>query len=79
MDTKLARVYYIAMGYWKDFAAIKKLAKAAKVPLVTTKQWLIKQAIWQIYLPPPRYIPRLNIRRIGTYLGPPSGPSFSAT
>ena len=35
MDTKLARVYY-----WKDFAAMKKLAKAAKVPVVTAKQWL---------------------------------------
>ena len=22
------------------------------------KQWLIKQALWQIYLPAPRYIPR---------------------
>ena len=66
MDTKLARVYYIPVSYWKDFAAMKILAKAAKVPVVTAKQWLSKQAIWQIYLPPPRYIPRLNIRRIDT-------------
>ena len=40
MDTKLARVYYIPVSYWKDFAAMKILAKAAKVPVVTAKQWL---------------------------------------
>jgi len=31
---------------------------AAKVPQETAKQWLIKQALWQIYLPVPRYIPQ---------------------
>jgi len=58
MDAKLAKVYYSPQGYWRGMAAIKKLADAAKVPKETTKQWLIKQALWQIYLPAPRYIPR---------------------
>ena len=58
MDTKLAKVYYNPKGYWKDIATIKKLANAAKVPEGTAKQWLIKQALWQIYLPASRYIPR---------------------
>ena len=58
MDAKLAKIYYSPQGYWKGVSAIKKLAEAAKVPEDITKQWLYKQAIWQIYLPAPRYIPR---------------------
>ena len=34
------------------------MAEAAKVPEDDAKQWLYKQAIWQIYLPAPRYVPR---------------------
>ena len=58
MDRKLERRYYSPQGYWKGISAIKKLAAAAKVPEVITKEWLFKQALWQIYLPAPRYIPR---------------------
>ncbi|KAL9959408.1 hypothetical protein ACROYT_G032731 [Oculina patagonica] len=45
-------------GYWKGIAAIKKLAEAAKVSEDAAKKWLVKQALWQIYLPAPRYVPR---------------------
>ena len=58
MDAKLAKIYYSPQGYWKGISAIKKLADAAKVPENVVKQWLYKQAIWQIYLPAPRYVPR---------------------
>ena len=58
MDRKLERRYYSPQGYWKGISAIKKLAVAAKVPEVVVKEWLFKQALWQIYLPAPRYIPR---------------------
>jgi len=58
MDNRLAKVYYSPKDYWKGLSAIKKLADAAKVPEETAKQWLFKQALWQIYLPAPRYIPR---------------------
>jgi len=58
MDTKLTKVYYSPKGYRKGISAIKKLAEAAKVPEETVKDWLIKQALWQIYLPAPSYIPR---------------------
>ena len=58
MDKKLERRYYSPQGYWKGISAIKKLAVAAKVPEVIAKEWLFKQALWQIYLPAPRYIPR---------------------
>ena len=58
MDSKLAKIYYSPQGYWKGVSAIKKLAEAAKVPEDVVKQWLFKQALWQIYLPAPCYIPR---------------------
>ena len=58
MDAKLAKIYYSPQGYWKGVSAIKKLADAAKVPEDAAKQWLIKQGVWQIYLPAPRHVPR---------------------
>ena len=58
METKLSKIYYSPQGYWKGLAAVKKLSTAAKVGEEVAKQWLIKQALWQIYLPAPRYIPR---------------------
>ena len=58
MDAKLAKIYYSRQSYWKGTFAIKKLAKAAKVPEDAAKRWLNKQALWQIYLPAPRYVPR---------------------
>ena len=58
MDTKLAKIYYSPQGYWKGVSAIKKLADTAKVSVNVVKQWLYKQAIWQIYLPAPQYVPR---------------------
>jgi len=62
MDSRLAakmeRIYYSPRGYWKGVTAIKHLASAAKVPQDAAKEWLKKQAIWQIYLPAPRHIPR---------------------
>ena len=58
MDAKLAKTYYSPGGYWKGFAAIKKLSEAAKVPEETAKKWLFKQALWQIFLSAPKRIPR---------------------
>ena len=58
MDGKLAKIYYGPGGYWKGFSAVKKLAAAAKVPEETAKKWLVRQALWQIFLPAPRHIPR---------------------
>ena len=45
MDAKLAKVYYSPQGYWKEIAAIKKLANAAKVSEDTVKKWLVNQAL----------------------------------
>ena len=37
---------------------MKKLAAVAKVSEADARSWLKKQAVWQIYLPAPRHIPR---------------------
>ena len=58
IETKLSSAYYSPRGYWKGFAAVKKLAKASNVSENEAQSWLEKQALWQIYLPPPRDIPR---------------------
>jgi hypothetical protein len=54
----LSKIYYSPKGYWRGISAIKKLATSAKVSEEDAKNWLKKQAIWQIYLPAPKYIPR---------------------
>ena len=57
-DAKLAKIYYSPKGYWRGVAAIKKLAETVKVSEDVARGWLKKQALWQIYLPAPRQIPR---------------------
>ena len=59
---KLSKLYYSTNGYWKGYAAISKLADAAKVGEDNAKEWLEKQALWQTYLPAPKYIPRPHWR-----------------
>ena len=58
MEAKLSKIYYSPQGYWKGLSNYQKLSTAAKVDEDVTKRWLAKQALWQIYLPAPRYIPR---------------------
>ena len=54
----LPKIYYSPGGYWKGYSAFSKLADAAGISENEAKEWLKKQALWQIYLPSPRYIPR---------------------
>ena len=57
-EKKLSKIYYSPKGYWRGIAAIQKLASSADVSEEVAMAWLKKQAIWQIYLPAPKYIPR---------------------
>ena len=57
-SVSLSKIYYSPGGYWKGYSAFSKLADAAGVSENEAKEWLKKQALWQIYLPSPRYIPR---------------------
>ena len=58
LNKKLEKIYYSPKGYWRGYSAIKRLSTVAGVSEEETKRWLKKQAMWQIYLPAPSYIPR---------------------
>ena len=49
------KIYYQPSHLWKDQKAIKELSK--EKPKVI-KQWLSKQAFWQVHLPPPKCVDR---------------------
>ena len=55
---KLSKIYYSPKGFWKGLSAVKKLSQEAGVSEDKAKLWLMKQVIWQIYLPAPKNIPR---------------------
>ena len=57
-NKKLSRIYYSPKGFWKGLSAVKKLSQEAGVSEDKAKLWMMKQAIWQIYLPAPKNIPR---------------------
>ena len=57
-DDRLHKAYYSVEGYWKGYSAVSKLAAATGVDVAIVKEWLSKQAMWQIYLPPPKHIPQ---------------------
>ena len=54
----ISKIYYSTEGYWKGYPAISKLSNAANVSEAEARDWLERQALWQIYLPPPKYVPR---------------------
>ena len=60
MDDKLADLDYSPRGYWKGQSAIKHLTAAVGTTGAQERvhSWLKKQAIWKIFLPAPRYVPR---------------------
>ena len=60
MDKKFNQIYYSDEGYWRGKSAIQKLAKASGSTKEEAEKWLLKQPLYQIYLPAPKYIPRPN-------------------
>ena len=60
MDKRFKQIYYSNDGYWRGKSAIQKLAKALDSTKEEAEKWLLKQPLYQIYLPPPKYIPRPN-------------------
>ena len=51
-------IYYQPSHLWKGKKAIKKLAELSKEKPKAVKQWLEKQAFWQVHFPPPKRINR---------------------
>ena len=60
MDKKLGQIYYSDDGYWRGKIAIQKLSRASGSTKEEAEKWLLKQPLYQIYLPAPKYIPRPN-------------------
>ena len=60
MDKTFQRIYYSDDGYWRGKSAIQKLAKLSGSTKEEAEQWLLKQPLYQIYLPAPKYVPRQN-------------------
>ena len=61
MDKKFNQIYYSDSGYWRGKSAIQKLAKKTGTTNEEAEKWLLKQPLYQIYLPPPKYVPRPNV------------------
>ena len=60
MDKKFKQIYYSDGGYWRGKIAIQGLAKASGSKKEEAEKWLLKQPLYQIYLPAPKYVPRPN-------------------
>ena len=60
MDKKFEQIYCSDDGYWRGKSTIQKLAKASGLKIEEAEWWLLKQPLYQIYLPPPKYVPRPN-------------------
>ena len=60
MDKKFEQIYYSDDRYWKGKSAIHKLSKASGSTKEEAEKWLLKQPLYQIYLPAPKYISRPN-------------------
>ena len=60
MDKKFKQIYHSDDGYWRGKSAIQKLSKSSGSTKEEAEKWLLKQPLYQIYLPPPKYVPRPN-------------------
>ena len=50
------KIYYQPNHLWKGKKAIRKLKEYSKEKLKAVKQWLSRQAFWQVHLPAPKHI-----------------------
>ena len=60
MDEKFKRIYYSDHGYWRGKSTIHNLSRASGLMKEEAEKWLLKQPLYQIYLPLPKYVPRPN-------------------
>ena len=60
MVKKFKQINYSDGGYWSGNSAIQKLAKASGSMKEEAEKWLLKQPLYQICLPAPKYIPIPN-------------------
>ena len=54
------KLYYQSSHLWKGQKAIKKLRALSKEKPKVVKQWLLKQAFWQVHLHPSKHVDRAH-------------------
>ena len=59
-NKKFKQIYYSDDGYWRGKIAIQRLAKVSGSTKEEAEKWLLRQPLYQIYLPAPKYVSRLN-------------------
>ena len=52
------KIYYQPNHLWKGQKAVKKLKELSGEKPKVTKQWLSRQAFWQVHLPAPKRVDR---------------------
>ena len=52
------KIYYQPNHLWKGQKAVKKLKEYSKEKPKVIKQWLSRQAFWQVHLPAPKRVDR---------------------
>ena len=52
------KIYYQPNHLWKGQKAVKKVRELSGEKPKTVKQWLSRQAFWQVHLPAPKHIDR---------------------
>ena len=52
------KIYYQPNHLWKGQKVIKKPKELSKEKPKVVKQWLLKQAFWQVHLPPLKHVER---------------------
>ena len=55
---QLSKLFYSPKGYWKGESAVYQLHRETGIDKLLVRWWLRKQALWQLYLPSPQYVPR---------------------
>ena len=55
---KIDKIYCQPNHLWKGEAAVKKLAELSREKSKVIKQWLSRQAFWQVHLPAPKRVDR---------------------
>ena len=60
MSSKLSQIFYRPGGYYHSPHQLQEAARRKRYSIDKDRivEWLSKQALWQIYRPAPRYIPR---------------------
>ena len=72
---KMNKIYYQPNHLWKGQKSVKKLAELSGEKPKVIKQWLSRQAFWQVHLPAPKRVDGLTWPWVALQSGVPAGPS----